>query len=455
VPTASHIVNVDYHQAVVRQRRGAGGGRDERDRQTVERAAARPVTARRTMSASEAARRMGVKRETVYAYVSRGVLTSHRGPDGRRSRFDVHEVEALARRGRPRRSSRSAVFEIQIETGLTAIDGHRLRFRGFDAIELSSATTFEQAAELLWSGALPAHYTPWPVRTVGVETEGGGLDRIRIAVARAGAGDSTRTDLRPAAVACCGRALISAVVDALPVVGSARIARLRITDAPPLPSTIAARLWTRLTPARPQSELVAVLNAALVLLIDHELAASTLAARVAASVRADPYAVIGAGLGPLSGVLHGGASRVARTMLADARARVEDLGMARAASVAVETARGRHGAVPGFGQPLYPDGDPRAGALLGMLRECTDAATAMALSDAIVREVQGDHYIHPNIDYALATFGLAAGMAADAGEVIFAVARTAGWLAHAMEEYGMEPARFRPRASYVPAVEPA
>ena len=102
----------------------------------------------------------------------------------------------------------------------------------------------------------------------------------------------------------------------------------------PLRGTIAGRLWTRLAEGRAEPGLVAALNAALVLLADHDLAPSTFAARIAASVRADPYAVVSAGLGPVSGVLHGRASRAARQLLDAAavsdprppRPRREDLG---------------------------------------------------------------------------------------------------------------------------------
>ena len=87
----------------------------------------------RTLTAAEAAKRLGVKVETVYAYVSRGVLRSTRTADGRSSLFDAADVEAIALRGRPRRVSRRLTFEVEIDTHLTEIDGHALRFRGHDA----------------------------------------------------------------------------------------------------------------------------------------------------------------------------------------------------------------------------------------------------------------------------------------------------------------------------------
>ena len=109
----------------------------------------------RTLTAAEAAKRLGVKVETVYAYVSRGVLRSTRAADSRSSLFDAADVEAIALRGRPRRVSRRLTFEVEIDTHLTEIDGHALRFRGHDAVKLATSATFEQVAELLWTGALP------------------------------------------------------------------------------------------------------------------------------------------------------------------------------------------------------------------------------------------------------------------------------------------------------------
>src|SRR5437588_9201310 len=106
------------------------------------------------LTAAEAARRLGVKRATLYAYVSRGVLSRVRAPDGRASLFGAEEVERLARRGRPRRPA--GVADITIESAITEITGDTLRYRGLDAISLAVRRTFEDVAELLWTGEFPA-----------------------------------------------------------------------------------------------------------------------------------------------------------------------------------------------------------------------------------------------------------------------------------------------------------
>ncbi|MCU1360924.1 MAG: binding domain protein excisionase family, partial [Ilumatobacteraceae bacterium] len=276
--------------------------------------------ARRTsttrLTANQAADRLGVKPATLYAYVSRGVLRRHAAPDGRRSLFDAAEVEELARRGRPRRSSRPFVFELEIETALTEIGDHAVRYRGVDAVALARTASVEQVATLLWTGRLPAiaeaHSMPWAVAAIERPSVGDAVDRIRVAVALAAAIDPLRADLQADSVVACARTIVSTAVDALQPLGGERTPRLVLGDGEPIRGSIAGRVWAKLTPARARPELIALMNGALVLLLDHELAASTLAARVAASTRADPYAVVSAGLGPLSGPLHGGASRLTR-----------------------------------------------------------------------------------------------------------------------------------------------
>jgi citrate synthase len=385
----------------------------------------------RTLTTPEAARRLGVKVETLYAYVSRGTLTSYRAPDGRTSHFDAAEVEALARRGRPRRTSLGPTLEIRIETAITQIDDHHLRFRGHDAIALSARCSFEEVATLLWTGRLTRQPTPWAGDVLPLPDLARPVDRVRIAVALAGA---RSLDVDPAY-------LIATMVDSQPLTGEGRTPRLHLPGRAPLRATIAGRLWTRLSPRRPAPGQLAVLNTAMVLLADHELAASTLAARVAASAHASLPAVVGAGLGPLDGPLHGRASTLTRAFLEDA--------VARGAAAAVGDVLQRRERLPGFGQPLYPRGDPRAVAVLRALRAATNPLHAMRVVDDVIEAARDRVGVEPNVDFALAALGLVTAMPVDAGELVFAVARTAGWTAHAQEEWQAPPLRFRARAVYV------
>ncbi len=397
------------------------------------------------LSTAQAAQRLGVKPETIYAYVSRGVLPRVTVDGGRTSTFSEHDVERLARRGRPRQTSRSQALDFTIETAITEITQTHLRFRGHDAHVLARTATFEQVAGLLLEGHLGAH-EQWPTNALDVPRSSTIFDHASTTALYAGAGDPMRADLAPGSVAQTARTLIAAVVDSLPVSGDGRTPRLTLGDTT-YRATIAGRLWTRLTPRRPAPGMVATLNAALVLLADHELAVSTVGVRVAASARADPYRVIAAGIAAMSGPLHGGASRAARRMFDAAQADAgpnTTLAVERAAAQALDA----NGMYPGFGHKVYKQGDPRAELLLAMVREFAGGSREMALVDGFVATVRKRRDVRPNIDLALAAFGLVANLAEDAGEVIFSIARIAGWTAHAMEEYAEAPLRFRARAHF-------
>jgi len=183
-----------------------------------------------------------------------------------------------------------------------------------------------------------------------------------------------------------------------------------------------------------------VLSVALVLLADHELAASTLAARVAASMRADPYAVVATGLGAMGGALHGGAALGAELMLGSA---AEPADVPRVVGDLLR--RGER--LPGFGHFVYKGGDPRANLLLEVVTDFAADSARLAVASAVTAEVRRRALPEPNIEFALAVLGDVAGMIRGAGEAIFAIARTAGWLAHALEEYERN-IPIRPRSVY-------
>ncbi|HET9975393.1 MAG TPA: citrate synthase [Streptosporangiaceae bacterium] len=389
------------------------------------------------LTAAEAARRLGVKPATLYAYVSRGVLTRARAADGRASLFSADEVDRLARKGRPRRPA--GTLEITVESAITEITADSLRFRGLDATRLAVSRTFEEVAELLWTGELRAAAEPWQARPAALAAGRAAqaalpagtlpLERLQVIVPAMAATDPLRLQLDPSAVVAAGRNVIAGMVDCLPPVAAESSEDL-----------VAARLWTRLCGHRASPGLLHATSAALVLLADHELAASTLAARAAASVRADPYAVVGTGLGAVSGALHGGASLGAETLLAAAS------GPGDVPRVVAELLR-RGEKVPGFGHFVYRGGDPRAIVLLDLVRRAAPKSGQLAVAEAVLAEVRQKSLPEPNIDFALATLAQVAGMVRGAGEAIFAVSRTAGWVAHALEAYS-GPGPLRPRAVY-------
>ncbi len=391
-----------------------------------------------SVTAAQVATRLGVKVDTVYAYVSRGSLRSWKDPASKTSRFDPNEVEALARRGRPRRTSRPPALDFTIESELTAIGDHDVSYRGRSALDLARSATFEEVAHLLWTGQLDGGSPTWSPLAVSGTDLPANRDRLRMAVVLAAAADPFRADLTNVTLPARAGSLIATMTEAVAGAPGERAARLVIGERPPLRGSIAGRLWARLAGGRPAPGLVQATNAALVLLADHELAASTVSARVAASTRADPYAVVLAGLATVSGPLHAGASRLAYQLLERAAAIGPDAAIARALEL--------HQQVPGFGHSLYPLGDPRARVLLDAVRAASPGSPSLVTADRVAAAIRDRAQLEANIDFALAVLARTAQMPEDAGEVIFAIARTAGWIAHGIEEYAERPLRFRARA---------
>ncbi|MGW0805423.1 citrate synthase [Nonomuraea sp. NPDC002799] len=420
------------------------------------------------IDAATASERLGVKPATLYAYVSRGVLQRRHSADGRRSLFSAEEIERLARRGRPR----SQPPELVIESAITALGVDRPYYRGVDALELARANTFESVADWLWTADPATLRPPRPAPALGgpgdrasgssagqthappsstgdpvavwrcdpdalraaVSAQRGlpadllPLDRLQVIITVLGASDTLRYQLGPASVTATGRRLIAGLVDAMP----------RLDD--PQGDSIAERLWSRLCPRPATPELLGAVQAALVLIADHELAASTLAARVAASAKADPYAVVLTGLGVLGGPLHGGASYGAERLLTEV---TEPHQAARA--IAERVRRGER--IPGFGHTVYKNGDGRGALLLDLIKEAAPGHERIAAGVAVLEEMRRRRLPEHNFDFALAILTAVSGMAHGAGEAIFAVGRVVGWLAHAMEEYERG-AILRLRATY-------
>ncbi len=295
------------------------------------------------LSTEEAARRLGVKVPTLYAYVSRGLLESHPDPSRRGSLFDLDAIEALAVRSRGGRQTATRLATVT--TGVTQLD-QKLGpiYRGRAATDLARTHSFEEVAELLWQSEEAGD---WTVPDIGPCPLTPTLDRMRWALVLCGATDPLRADLRAEAVARATRRAIAALTD---------VAGPRPSGEDP-DATIATRLAARLTATAEVAEVPsAAVNAALVLMADHELATSTVAVRVAASVRADPYDALLAGLATLAGPLHGGASQQAYELLVVA----ERDGVPRALNDVLRE-RGR---LPGFGHAVYKSGDARFDALL-------------------------------------------------------------------------------------------
>ncbi len=391
------------------------------------------------LTAQETSSRLGIKLSTVYAYVSRGLLESHQNDD-RTSRFDSRQVEKLAVRGRPRLSSQASSINLLIETGLSSLSESGLVYRGHHVADLVERHCFEEVADLLWTGVLQAgKHMPWPSHPMGpfdVPID----QQVRVICAFAPPTPGRWQAPEPGIVAIEARVLLGTIVDSLMKLGAPVRTSLVIGDRR-IGGTIAARLWPSLTQMKPTSASLRLLNTALILLADHELATSTFAVRVAASTLASPSAAVLAGLGAMQGPLHGGASRLARELLVDAEA----MGAAKA----VRSRLADKERIPGFGHKVYAGTDPRAALLLDQMARLWPRDRALLVAQDVIDETFKRIGKHPNIDIALATFELAMEMEPNSAETIFTVARVAGWLGHSIEEYSEAPLRFRARAHYV------
>lgn len=383
------------------------------------------------LTAEQTAHRLGIKPATLYAYVSRGLLQRERTAAG--SLFDPLEVEEFAarrrRRGEPDTVHAAGTPLQMIDTDVAVVLDDELFFRGRSAARLAAASTPEQVACELWG--LTA---PWPPaeptdraavrRAVAALPPGASsIDRLRTGVTALAASDPLRAETSVDAVRRAGVRMLVHLPDAL-------------RDTAP------EDVWSALSDRPPDEADRRALHAALILTIDHDLAVSTMAARMAATARGSGYAIISAALGAFDSPLHGTAAEAARTLLTDVidGAPPEDA-VARAVS---RTGRG----VPGFGHPLYAGTDARAAALLPLVDDMRGTVALHDAVGAVTRVLERRAGLHPNIDLALAALTLAARMAPGAATAIFALGRIVGWIAHGIAEYGEAPMRLRPRGRY-------
>jgi citrate synthase len=402
------------------------------------------------VSGEEAAALLGVKRETLYAYVSRGLVRSEPGTRGRARRYHRDDLERLKAR-RDARAGHGAVAagalrwgEPVLESALCAIDARGPRYRGHLAVDLAESASFEAIAELLWTGALPVERPAWRAEGVGVRRAPLAallpagthpLATLALAVPALGAQDPGRIDATPAAEQARARSLVVRLAALLGFAEDPGRARAAVAAG-----TVARALLAGLG-ARPTPRTERAVDRALILLADHELNASAFTVRVAASAWADLYACVSAGLATLSGPRHGGHCDRVEALVAEAA------GAESARAVVLDRAR-RGEAVPGFGHPLYPEGDPRAPPLLASARDLapqdSGVATVFALA-AAMRDLGRDG---PTVDLGLVALAHALGLPPGSAAGIFAVGRAAGWVAHIFEqrEAGF---MLRPRARYV------
>jgi citrate synthase len=386
------------------------------------------------ITAADAVRRLGVKRPTLYAYVSRGLIRSSASGGPTRERLYAREdVERLRRRAEERRHPEAIAAHALdlgtpvLESSITLIDHGRLFYRGHDAVQLARTRSIAEVASLLWTGRFDAVAT---LRTssskmLALSDDLPFIARAQMLLASAAAHDPTAFDLRTDALVASGSRILGLM---------ARAAALTRPSHPTIDAELATAWEVR-------SAVIGVLRAAIILCADHELNVSAFTARCVASAGANPYAAVVAGLSALDGVRHGGMTARVESMLASMR-------HARSGRAAVAE-RLRHGEeLLGFGHPLYPDGDPRADALFSLLREHAPKSPELRFALDVAAAATATLDAHPSLDFALATVARVLRLPAGSGLTLFALGRTMGWIAHTIEQYTVGQL-IRPRARYV------
>lgn len=395
------------------------------------------------LTASQAAAELGVKLPTLYAYVSRGLIRSEEIGNTKRERYyDAEDVQRLKQRQQQRRDPTSMVAGALdwgapvLESALTLIRDGRLYYRGQDVMTLASQHTVEDVASLLWEGNFHAHGLAWnkpipkPARAqmenlISHVRPYSLIESFQMALLMSAAEDPAAYDLRPDTVRQTGvrilRLMTAVAARKVPVDG------------------IAQTLSQSWAPDQ-QPDVARLLNTALILLADHEFNVSSFTARCVASAGATPYAVVTAGLAALQGTKHGGAVNRVEALLDE----IHKPANARRV-LARRLKRGED--IPGFGHKLYPEGDPRARALLERMRETSPRSPALSLSKAVMQAARSLIGEEPNSDFALAVLVRLLKLPEGYGLGIFALGRAIGWLAHAMEQYESN-VLIRPRARY-------
>ncbi|MEP7292171.1 MAG: citrate synthase family protein [Chloroflexota bacterium] len=391
---------------------------------------------KRYLSAQEVAEILGVSKDTLYSYVSRGLVRSEESNRAKRERrYLAEDVQKLKEHREYRRNPAQVAKDALhwgtplLDSALTLITENGLYYRGRDVLELARTSSFEQVAALLWTSEIGQAGALFAGRLNTAEVvrkiEPGLTAMQRVTLALTLADDLAGYDLRAEALAYTGARILGLMATALTMqpMGAGGIAE-HLQQA-----------W------RPEDERAAkVINAALILCADHELNVSAFAARVTASAGATPYAVVTAGLAALSGFRHGGAG-------ARVEAFFREIGTTERIR-AVIADRLRWGEpMPGFGHTLYPDGDPRAKTLLALLEETYPDAADVGFTREVAAQVKALTGQAANVDFALVALARAAQLPPDAPLALFALGRTAGWIGHAIEQYASG-ALIRPRARY-------
>jgi citrate synthase len=350
---------------------------------------------------------------------------------------------------------------VATSSGICYIDGDRgvLAYRGYDIHDLAPKATFEEVCYLLWHGTLPnraqlgelqsqfaadRRLPDGVVRLVRALPPGDAMDILRTGASALSHYDRDAHDHSPAAN--CRKAVrLTAQMASL----VAAIGRIEANQHPIDPDPVmgfAANFLYQLTGTRPDALAVRAMDCALVLHADHELNASTFAARVAAATLTDIHSAIVGGIGALKGPLHGGANAEVMKMLLD----FGETATADKVESAIREKLAKKEKIPGFGHRVYKTMDPRAVHLRQLSKDLgkrSGQSNWVEMSERIEALVMGEKKLNPNVDFYSASMYYALGIPVSLYTPIFAVSRTSGWTAHVLEQFANN-RLIRPRAEY-------
>lgn len=408
------------------------------------------------LTAAEAARILKVKPQTLYTYVSRGLIRSVAQLDRKDRLYYREDVDKVRARSDARAGSGAAAESALrwgqpvINTGITELTPDGPRYRGRLALDLvRERRPFEAVAELLWTGIDHLEAPDWDSEQLPsgfgelmdhVVLQGDLPPVLRvfgIATTMLGAAEAARNEIRRGTTIPAARQMILTLAGCLGYLGPAR----RFI-APEGGRTLAENIGRSLLPDRVSPDVLQAINSALVLCADHELSPSTFAARVAASTGAELRACMLAAVGAHSGSLLGAGCDRAEDLLRDART----TGDVRKRLLTLEQAGSR---IPGFNIVVYPKGDPRARVLLDLARTFASGEHALLINE-FIDEADRRLHLRPSLEVGLVAMTIALGMPSHSAAALWALGRTAGWIAHVMEQ---RRAGFvlRPRARFLPA----
>lgn len=353
------------------------------------------------------------------------------------------------------------------ESAICFLDGDKgvLAYQGFDIHDLASNATFEETCYLLWHGRLPnraelgdlqtalarARELPEPiVRLMRQLPPVGGMDALRTLTSALAHYDKDADDKTPQGRYRTAVRLTGQMSSLVATWGRMAKGGGLIDPDPAL--SHAANFLYMLTGQRPTALATHAFDIALTLHADHELNASTFAARVAAATLTDMHSAITGAIGALKGPLHGGANADVMRLLIEIG---EDAPAERIDDV-IRQKLARKEKIPGFGHRVYNTEDPRATHLRRMSKELGEKAGNtrwFTMSQQIERLVTGEKKLYPNVDFYSASVYHTLGIDIDLFTPIFAVSRISGWTAHVLEQYANN-RLIRPRAEYIGPVYP-